>query len=170
MRLAQRFGNARIRVIRIEDVMVEISADRYGLHRNVAKIHECFSRESRLSNRVVLEVQVGSDIQQGGPVRAASGTHGRRLAHTRGVHEAMGPPHASTRFQRIAPGRTCGRPVMPELRRMCAKSETRSHDPVAPLPEFTDRPPATASFAHGRARANGAALPDPCRVAHRGPN
>jgi len=52
-----------IGVIWVEDVMVEIRADRNRLQRHIAEVDESLRWKARLGHRVVLEVQIGCDIE-----------------------------------------------------------------------------------------------------------
>jgi hypothetical protein len=57
---------------RVEDVLVEIGADGDGLERNIGEVDERVGRKSRLGDRVVLELEIRSDLEQRGPVWTAA--------------------------------------------------------------------------------------------------
>ncbi len=75
MRVPERLGDLRVGVLRVEDVMVEIGADRDGLERDVAQVNERVGREVSLRDREVLEVEVGHEVEQHRPVGTAAGAH-----------------------------------------------------------------------------------------------
>jgi hypothetical protein len=71
--LPERLRDLGISVLRIEDVMVEVGADRDRLERHVSKVDERLGRKPCLGNRVVLEMEVRDEIEQprpSGQVRA----------------------------------------------------------------------------------------------------
>ena len=72
---AERLGEALVRVCRVEHVVFEVAADRDVGERDVADLHERVGRELRLGDRVVLELELGCDLHQVGPVRARSAAH-----------------------------------------------------------------------------------------------
>src|SRR4051794_15452112 len=76
----ERFGDAWIRVRWVVDVVVEVGADGNGLERYVGEVDERLRRQARLRDRVVLEVELGRELQELGPVGAAAGAHGAGTA------------------------------------------------------------------------------------------
>jgi hypothetical protein len=69
--LAKRFGDVRLGVRRVEDVVLEVAADRDGAQRHVDEVDERLRGQPRLGDRVVLELEIRRPLHQLGPVGAA---------------------------------------------------------------------------------------------------
>ena len=70
MRPAQRVDDARVGVPREVDVPLEVAADLDLVEVDVGELHQRLRRELRLAHRVVLELEIGRDLHQFGPVGA----------------------------------------------------------------------------------------------------
>ena len=75
MRLAERCRDARVGVLAVEDVALEVAADRDRVLRDVADVDDRLARELRLGEGVVLELELGCELHQARPVRAGAGAH-----------------------------------------------------------------------------------------------
>ena len=74
MRLAQRGRDARVGVLAVEDVALEVAADRDRVLRDVADVDDRLARQLRLGERVVLELELGCELHQARPVRDRCGS------------------------------------------------------------------------------------------------
>src|SRR5207302_5179659 len=75
VRLAERGGDLRLRVLCVVDVVLEVAADGDGAERHVRKVHERLARQVRLRDRVVLELEVRSELHQAWPVGTGTRAH-----------------------------------------------------------------------------------------------
>src|SRR5205814_8112890 len=66
-------------VLRVEDVAVEVAADGHLVGAHLAEAHERVRRQLGLAQRVVLELQLRSELHQLGPVRAGPRAHARGI-------------------------------------------------------------------------------------------
>jgi len=75
VRVAKGLGHLRLGVGGVEDVPLEVAADRDRAQRHVRQVHERLGREVRLRDRVVLELEIGGELHQERPVRAGARAH-----------------------------------------------------------------------------------------------
>ena len=75
VRRPERLAHGRVGVLRVEDVVVEVAADRHVRRAtDVRDRAERLRREPRLGDRVVLELEVRRELEQLRPVGAACGS------------------------------------------------------------------------------------------------
>jgi hypothetical protein len=79
VRVPERLSDLRVHVRRVEDVLVEIGADRHGAEREIPELNQRISREPSLRDGVVLELEIGRELRQLGASRdtfaSSSGLH-----------------------------------------------------------------------------------------------
>ena len=75
MRAPKCLGHVGIGMAGVEHVVLEVAADLDVAERDLRDARQRLRRELRLGHRVVLELQVGVELHQLGPVRARAGAH-----------------------------------------------------------------------------------------------
>src|SRR6266576_92960 len=75
VRGAEGLRDLGVRVRRVEDVSLEVAADRDRFQLDVGDVHERLARKLRLRDRVVLELEVRRVLHELVPVRAGSRAH-----------------------------------------------------------------------------------------------
>ena len=75
MRAAKRLGHVEIGVAGVEDVVLEVAADLDVAQRDVRDAREGLRGKLRLCDGVVLELEIGVELHQLGPVGARAGAH-----------------------------------------------------------------------------------------------
>src|SRR5436305_5660145 len=83
VRRAQRGGDLLVRVVRVEDMAVEVAADRDLVQVDALDDGERLGRQLRLGDRVVHELEVGRELHQRRPVRAGARAHAATWSETR---------------------------------------------------------------------------------------
>src|SRR5205085_8231778 len=92
----QRLGDLLVGVSRVEDVPFEVATDGDLGQRDVGDLHQRVRRQLRLGDRVVLELELGSDLHQLRPVgtgpraHAGDGTDSARLTILASVRTKAG--------------------------------------------------------------------------------
>src|SRR6266513_2905059 len=71
----QGLGHPRVRVLRVEHVLVEVGADRDVVERDVRQGPQRVTRKLRIRHRVVLELELRGDLGQLWPVGTGSRAH-----------------------------------------------------------------------------------------------
>jgi hypothetical protein len=72
VRRAQGLGDPFVRVLRVEDVVLEIGADLNRVEGEIWQARQRLGRELHLGDAVVLEVEVWCQLEQCGPVGTAA--------------------------------------------------------------------------------------------------
>ena len=75
MRLAQRLRDLGLGVRGVEDVPVEVAADRDRAQRDVRQVDERLRRQVRLRDGVVLELEIRRELHQERPVGTRPRAH-----------------------------------------------------------------------------------------------
>src|SRR6266508_1520399 len=104
VRRAQSLGDLRVRVLRIEDVPLEVAADRDSLELDVGNAHQRLAGEPRFGDRVVLELQVGRVLHQLRPVRTGAGAHVATLSVGTPISSPAHRPSSRTTPRSSPPG------------------------------------------------------------------
>src|SRR6185312_4148523 len=72
-------GDPRVGVRAVVDVVLEVSAEGNRLAWKIRQVHEHLAGQVCLRDRVVLEVEVGGDLEQGRPLGAGACAHGTSI-------------------------------------------------------------------------------------------
>jgi hypothetical protein len=75
VRVLQSFRDSWIGVGGVVDVVVEVRADGDGLERHVREVDQHLAGKARLGDCVVLEVELGGELQELRPVGTAASAH-----------------------------------------------------------------------------------------------
>src|SRR5205085_10250421 len=154
VRRAQRLGDARVGVLGVEDVGVEVAADRDVVEADSLDVDERIGGQLRLAQREVLELQFGCELHQSRPVRASAGAHRRPIGSEDPISSIDQRPASSTAPLSPPGGKT--------KKLAASSSEWSNRSPSAPTSAARrrNRPSASGSCSTSKRSVHSPARPD----------